>query len=180
MYEARFFSVVRSDRTRSNGLKREHRKFHTNILKNFFTLRGKGSPERLWNSPSMEICNTCLAAYLCDLLQGVCFGREIGLVDLLRCYIEDVNQQEATHRYPNFFSCLHDGHGNNSDGDYWPDALVLAVSSQPWSLPELSLRKSGLFCTCYPSTAEVGKRSGPVPKSSTHKGYTFVCQAYQT
>ena len=33
---ARLFSVVCSDRTRSNGLELEHRKFCTNIQKNFF------------------------------------------------------------------------------------------------------------------------------------------------
>jgi len=31
MYEARLFLVVRSDRTRSNSLKFEHRKFCTNV-----------------------------------------------------------------------------------------------------------------------------------------------------
>jgi len=35
----RIFSVVCSDRTRSKGLKTEHRKFHTNLQKNFFMVR---------------------------------------------------------------------------------------------------------------------------------------------
>ena len=39
MDEAMLFSWVCSNRTRSNGLKLEHRKFCTNIWKNFFTVR---------------------------------------------------------------------------------------------------------------------------------------------
>jgi len=39
MDEARLFSVVPSNRTRSNGLKREHRIFSTNMWKIFFTVR---------------------------------------------------------------------------------------------------------------------------------------------
>jgi len=38
MDEARLFSVVCSNRTRSNGLKFQHRKLHT-IMQNFFTIR---------------------------------------------------------------------------------------------------------------------------------------------
>ena len=39
MGEARLFSVVCSNRTRSNGLKLVHRKFNTNMWKNFFMVR---------------------------------------------------------------------------------------------------------------------------------------------
>ena len=39
MDEVSFFLVLCSDRTRSDGLKLEHRKFHTNKWKNFFMIR---------------------------------------------------------------------------------------------------------------------------------------------
>lgn len=39
MDEARFSSLVCSGRTRSNGLKCERRKFHTNVQNNFFSVK---------------------------------------------------------------------------------------------------------------------------------------------
>ena len=39
MDEARLFSAVCSNRTRSNGLNLEHREFHTNMQKSFCTIR---------------------------------------------------------------------------------------------------------------------------------------------
>ena len=70
--EARFFSVVCSDGTRSNGLKLVLRKFHTNMWKKFFTVRvmehWNRLPREVVESPSMETFKTCLYTYLCDLL----------------------------------------------------------------------------------------------------------------
>ena len=72
MDETRFFLVDHSDKARSNGLKLKHRKFHTNMWKNCFSVRVMEHWNRLTRevvvSPSMEIFNTCLGAYLCDLL----------------------------------------------------------------------------------------------------------------
>ena len=70
--EARFFLVMCSNRTRSSGLKLEHRKFHTNVWKNFFTVRvtehWNRLPREVVESPSTEIFKTQLDTYLSDAL----------------------------------------------------------------------------------------------------------------
>ena len=67
MDEARLFSVVHTNRTRSNGLKLEHRKLLTN-MQNFFTVRvtehWNRLPREVAESPSVEIFNTHLYTHL--------------------------------------------------------------------------------------------------------------------
>ena len=50
----------------------EHRKFRTNVHKNFFTVRvtehWNRLPREVLESPSLEIFKTRLDAYLCDLV----------------------------------------------------------------------------------------------------------------
>ena len=72
MAEARLFLVAHSNRTGSNGLKLECRKFHTSMQKNFFKVRVMDHwntlPREAVESPALEIFKTQLDAYLCDLL----------------------------------------------------------------------------------------------------------------
>jgi len=64
--------VVPSDRTRGNGHKQKHRKFHLNLRKNFFTLRvtepWNKLPREAVDSPFLEIFKTRLDKVLCSLL----------------------------------------------------------------------------------------------------------------
>ena len=72
MDEARIFLVVCGNRTRSNSLKLEHRKFRTNMWKKFFMAKLMEHWNRLSKevveSPSMETFRTHLDACLSDLL----------------------------------------------------------------------------------------------------------------
>ena len=60
------------DRTRGNCHKLRHRKFCTNVHKNFFTVRvmehWNRLPREVGESPFVKIFKTYLDAYLCDLL----------------------------------------------------------------------------------------------------------------
>ena len=65
---AGLLSVVPSDRTRGNGHQLQHRKLHTNMWKNFFTVRvtehWNRLPREAVESPSLEIFKTHLDTVL--------------------------------------------------------------------------------------------------------------------
>jgi len=67
MDDAWLFSVVCSSSTRSNSLKPEHRKFHTNVRKIFtikVTEHWNRLPREVVGCPSIDIFKTYLDAYL--------------------------------------------------------------------------------------------------------------------
>ena len=66
------FPNAKGNRTRGNSQKLEHRKFHTNVRKNFFMVRvtehWNRLPKEVVESPSLEIFKTHVDTYLCDLV----------------------------------------------------------------------------------------------------------------
>ena len=66
------FSVVCGNRARGNSHKLKHRKFCTNVHKNFFTVRVTEHwtrlPREVVDSPSLQMFKARLDAYLCSLL----------------------------------------------------------------------------------------------------------------
>ena len=84
MDQARLFLMVCSDRTKNNGLKFEHRKFHTNMKKNSFMVwvmeLWNRLPREVVECPSMEILKTQLNTFLCNLCGVPTLARGLDLM----------------------------------------------------------------------------------------------------
>ncbi|KFP27533.1 hypothetical protein N325_02479, partial [Colius striatus] len=71
-FEASIFSTLSSSSTRGNEMKLEHKKFHLNILKIYFSVRVTEPwhrlPKEVVESPYLEVFKNHLDMFLCDLI----------------------------------------------------------------------------------------------------------------
>ena len=82
-----------SDRTSSNGLELDHRKFHINMQKHFFTVgwlsTGTGCPERLWSLFLWRHSRSIWTPTCVTYCKETALARGVGLTDPLRSTTRD-------------------------------------------------------------------------------------------